>query len=60
MVRIWKTVHTIFTCIAPGKEVSQVEKGDFQHFNFMDEVVTGLVPLEDLNIDGDTTQSKGS
>uniref|UniRef100_M1D8X6 Putative plant transposon protein domain-containing protein n=1 Tax=Solanum tuberosum TaxID=4113 RepID=M1D8X6_SOLTU len=29
MVRIWKTVRTIFTCVAPSQELLRVEKGDF-------------------------------
>ncbi|KAH0688775.1 hypothetical protein KY289_016133 [Solanum tuberosum] len=60
MVRIWKTVRTIFTCVAPGQELSRVEKGDFQLFTFMDEAATVLVPPEDLDSDVDTTQSEGS
>uniref|UniRef100_M1DC48 Uncharacterized protein n=1 Tax=Solanum tuberosum TaxID=4113 RepID=M1DC48_SOLTU len=60
LVRIWKTVRTIFTCVAPGQELPRVEKGNFQHFTFMDEAATGLEPPEDLDSDVDTTQSKGS
>lgn len=35
-------------CITPGQEILIVEKGDFQHFTFMDEFVNGLSFLEDL------------
>uniref|UniRef100_M1DIB1 Uncharacterized protein n=1 Tax=Solanum tuberosum TaxID=4113 RepID=M1DIB1_SOLTU len=59
MVRIWKTVRTIFTCVAPGQELPRVEKGDCQFFTFMDEAPTRLVPPEDLDSVVDTTQSAG-
>ncbi|KAH0722485.1 hypothetical protein KY290_005135 [Solanum tuberosum] len=29
MVRIWKTMRTIFTCVAPSQKLLRVEKGDF-------------------------------
>uniref|UniRef100_M1DNB9 Uncharacterized protein n=1 Tax=Solanum tuberosum TaxID=4113 RepID=M1DNB9_SOLTU len=57
MVRIWKTVRTIFNCVAPGQELPHVEKGDFQLFTFMDEAVTDLISPEVLDSDVDTTQS---
>uniref|UniRef100_M1DUM8 Uncharacterized protein n=1 Tax=Solanum tuberosum TaxID=4113 RepID=M1DUM8_SOLTU len=39
------------------QKVPRVEKGDFQHFTFMDEAVNGLVPSEDLDSDVDTSDS---
>uniref|UniRef100_M1DPH2 Uncharacterized protein n=1 Tax=Solanum tuberosum TaxID=4113 RepID=M1DPH2_SOLTU len=58
MVRIWKTMRTIFTCVAPGQELPWVEKGNFKNFTFLDEAVTGLVPPKDLCSDVDTSQSQ--
>jgi len=29
LVRIWKAVKIIFTCVASGKEIPIMEKGDF-------------------------------
>uniref|UniRef100_M1DM49 Uncharacterized protein n=1 Tax=Solanum tuberosum TaxID=4113 RepID=M1DM49_SOLTU len=60
MVRIWKTLKIVFTCVAPGQEISRVEIGYFQHITFMDEVVKGMAPSEDLDSDDDTSQSQGS
>ncbi|KAH0661618.1 hypothetical protein KY284_026549 [Solanum tuberosum] len=57
MVRIWKAVKIMFTCIAPRQDIPIVEKGDFQHFTFMKESVRDLVPPMELDSDDDTSQS---
>uniref|UniRef100_M1DIY9 Uncharacterized protein n=1 Tax=Solanum tuberosum TaxID=4113 RepID=M1DIY9_SOLTU len=58
MVRIWKTVRTIFTYVTPGQDLPRVKKRDFQLFTFMDKAATGLIPPEDLDSEVDTTQSE--
>uniref|UniRef100_M1DYY0 Uncharacterized protein n=1 Tax=Solanum tuberosum TaxID=4113 RepID=M1DYY0_SOLTU len=55
LVRIWKTMNIIFTYVALRQEIPGIEKGDFQHFSFMDEAVNGLVPPEELDSDDDTS-----
>uniref|UniRef100_M1DL21 Putative plant transposon protein domain-containing protein n=1 Tax=Solanum tuberosum TaxID=4113 RepID=M1DL21_SOLTU len=60
MVRIWKTLKIVFTCIVPRQEIPRVEKGDFQYFNFINESVKGMAPPEDLDSGDDTSQSQGS
>uniref|UniRef100_M0ZQZ4 Uncharacterized protein n=1 Tax=Solanum tuberosum TaxID=4113 RepID=M0ZQZ4_SOLTU len=55
MVRMWKALKIMFTCVAPGQEIPIVQKGDFRHFSCMDEAVKKLVPPEDLDSDDDTS-----
>uniref|UniRef100_M1DDS7 Uncharacterized protein n=1 Tax=Solanum tuberosum TaxID=4113 RepID=M1DDS7_SOLTU len=31
MVRMWKTLKVVFSCVVPGQELPRVEAGDFRH-----------------------------
>ena len=55
LIRIWNIVWTILTCVFPSQELSRVERVDFHDITFMGKASTSLVPLEDLDLDVDTT-----
>lgn len=45
--------HIHLCCL--DQKLPQVEKRDFQHFTFIDEATTGMVPPKDVDADVDTT-----
>ncbi|KAH0685824.1 hypothetical protein KY284_016377 [Solanum tuberosum] len=60
MIRMWKTIKEIFTFVTPGKEIPQLDPKDFTQFSMLNEAWAGVIPLENLDSDIDTTQSESS
>ncbi|KAH0650068.1 hypothetical protein KY284_029980 [Solanum tuberosum] len=55
MARKRKTIKVIFTCVAPGNEIPQLNPKDFTQFPMLNEAWASLIPPEDLDSDIDTT-----
>uniref|UniRef100_M1DE26 Putative plant transposon protein domain-containing protein n=1 Tax=Solanum tuberosum TaxID=4113 RepID=M1DE26_SOLTU len=58
MLSMWKTIKTIFTYVAPSKELPRLEPLDFRDFSMLNEAWNGVIPPENLDSDIDTTQSE--
>uniref|UniRef100_M1DBZ5 Uncharacterized protein n=1 Tax=Solanum tuberosum TaxID=4113 RepID=M1DBZ5_SOLTU len=58
MLRMWKTIKTMFTCVASDKELPRLEPPDFMEFSMLNEVWSGVTASENLDSDIDTTQSE--
>lgn len=60
MFLMWKTTKAIFTCVAPVKEITQLDLKDFSQFLMLNEGWDILEHPKDMDFVMDTTQSERS
>lgn len=58
MIQMCKTIKAIFTCVALGKEIPQLDPKDFSQFPLLNEAWVDLERHEDMDFAVDITQSK--
>lgn len=58
ILRMWKTMKAIFSCVSPGLDLPKLEPPYFRDFHMLNEAWNCMTPLENLESGTDTTLSK--